>query len=506
MNEIWSHILSFGGGVVIVAIIAIWVLRNPDKIEIIAAWFFRTFHWIHDKWEYSNIATNVQSTVNTYGEKVAKEAPGVLPHAMKIEWAKDAQSVEARLRDGDIVVTMDYSPNRDRNLVISTLAYLSKDLLPWTRPYVDQTLMRATDFTFAKNLFVSSGYGMATQYFFENYLQPEIETDKLLNEDCIKLDQLQEAGYFTRIFLRQLQNFGEKSFPATPNDEIKIEPRDFTEFLLNIVNKERGVDVPGGLTFARSKIRASVMLIARIETRKIGVWPYIRRLNICRDRGVEYLYICARGSYNVDFAEQFAKDQEKAGSLRILTSHKYVQTLEGKDTISMCVVCSLNLLVPPRDISDPHGVIYDLLEEYIEEVRDSKIEVVAVARHPGVKSKIAVESMVEGLDAISCCTKQSRLISMQFALAGEQLEFIKWSYEPESMIIAALAPLKQENVLQVDTDISIKKATVKVDGWKAKRSATGRGSQNLELAKEMTDWEIVIEDASKEIKSESESG
>ena len=496
MSDLVSNIVSFFGGAGIIILMAIWALKSPEKIETIVAWFYRTFNWVSKKWEYNTVATDVQNKVNTYGEKLIREAPGVLPHAMKIDWSKDSQSVEASLRRGEIVVTLDFSHNRDRNLVVATLAYLAKGLLPWARTYVDQTLIRAVDFTVAKNIFASSKQNLATQYFFENFLRPGVQENPQLQEDCTALDLIHDRGLFTRVFLRQLHVMGEKVFPATPDAALQNETRDFKNFLHQIASKQRGVNVPGGLTFAGSKIRASVMLVAKEETLVYGLTPYLRRTSICRSRGVEYLYICGIGADNISLAEHIAKVEEAAGVLRVLDVLKYRLSLQGRDYNSVCIICALNLIIPSRATSEVVNEVYNVLEEHIDEIADGQVEVMAIARKQGVRSKIAVRSLAEGIDAVAICTKQEMLTAMQFALAGEQLEFVKWSYEPESMIISSLYPLKRDQVLELVVNTDLKEATVKVDGWKARRNAIGRGNQNLELAMDLTEWKITVEDAS----------
>jgi hypothetical protein len=165
MNDVLGRLASFVSGGGLVAVAVWWGLRNLDKVETVMAWFYRTFSWAYKRWEYGNVATSIQSSVNTATRALNKESGDVLPHAMKIEWAKTAPAAEAFLRSGEIVVTMDYSPNRDRNLVVSTLLYLDKGLLPRARPYVDGTLMRAADYTVAKDIFATSGRSLALSFF-----------------------------------------------------------------------------------------------------------------------------------------------------------------------------------------------------------------------------------------------------------------------------------------------------------------------------------------------------
>lgn len=500
MNEIIGYVLSFLGGGGIFAVLVLWGLKNLDKVEALVAWFYRTFSWAHKKWEYGNVATNVQSTVNTVSEALNREAPDVSPHPMKIEWAKTAQAAEAFLRDGEIIVTMDYSPNRDRNLVVSTLAYLGKGLLPRARPYVDKILLRATDFTVAKRIFMSARQSLAMSFFFENYLEPEMEKEPQLRDGCTLLDRLQGAGFFSRIFLRQIHYIGDKVFPATPDDATRRESRDFAYFLEEIATRERGEKT--SLTFARSRIRANVMLVAREEAKLWGTQRYERRTQINLDRGIEHMYICARGVDNISLAQQIAKEQEKADRLKVLTQHNFLQTIDGEECNAICIVCALNLLTPARAALEPSSVLYRLLEEHIEQLSDGRVEVVALARQPGVKSKIAVRPVTDGVDALRCCTERARLEAMESALGGERLEFIQWSNDPELVIVASLTPLHPDKVVEVISDLEARQAIVAVNGWEAKQKALGRGGQNLACAMKLTGWEIMVEDVSREEKNQ----
>ncbi|MGB3906264.1 MAG: hypothetical protein WBB22_15245 [Anaerolineae bacterium] len=498
MNEVLGYLVSFLGGGGLVAAALFWALSNLEKVEAFMAWFHRTFSWAYRKWEYGNVATNIQASVNTARQALNAEGGEVLPHAMKIEWAKTAEVTEAFLKSGEIVVTMDYSPNRDRNLVVSTLLYLGKGLLPRARPYVDDTLMTATDFTVAKSIFMSARESLAMSFFFEKYLQPEMEKEPHLRDDCTLLDGLRQSGFFSRIFLRQIQYVGENAFPAIPDDATKRESRDFAQFLSKIATKERGEDVPGGLTFARSRIRASVMLIARQDTKLWGTGAYDRRTRIHLDRGVEYMYICARGADNISLAQQVASEQESAGRVRVLARHSFVEAIENMELPVTCIACALNLLSPAGRAPEPSSVLYRLLEEHIEELRDGRIEVVATARQRGIRSKVAVRSLTSGVDVLACCTEKTRLGAIQAALGGEQVEFIRWSNDPQSLILASLTPLDPTKVVDVNIDLEKRAVTVQVDGWKARRKALGRGDQNTRCAAELTGWQITVEEAPEE--------
>lgn len=497
MNDLVENLIVFLLGAGSTGTVAIWIFRNRNVLISLAAWFHRTFGWVTKKFEYGNVAYNIEATVNRAGEVLDRNASDVLPYPIKITWAKTSQELETSLRKGEIVVTMQYSPNRDRNLVVSTLAYLRKGLLPRVRSYVDKTLMEATDFTVAKQIFLDSGQEMAVPFFFERYLEPATEEDSNLRNDLTRLDRINEAGMFTRVFLREVKHLGDKVYPATPNKKIWEESRAFSEFLEAIAEKERGVDVPGGLMFPGSRIRTSLMLIARARTKIFGTKSYIRRIRIDLNRSVGHMYVFARSAGNIKLAEEVLAEAEGSEMLRPIAHFQYSQVVGGTEQPAICVICALNILMRPAEEAAPSQVLMDVLCEHISELTDGKIEVVAASRQSGLKSKVAVRSVYKGLNAILCCAQDNRKDAIEIAL-GEDVEFVPWLNDPEEFIVAALYPLEKNEVVEMEVDEERRVSELKVDGWKAKRKALGKGDINLKLAAELTGWQIKVIDIAEE--------
>lgn len=491
-----NFIITFGVGALTATGIIFWILNNPDKIERIFALIYRTFSWVSKKLEYGKISTNIQAAVNSASNEVNRDCPEILPYAMKIKWAKTSQDTETFLRNGEIIVTMDYSRNDDRNLVVSTLAYIEKGLLPIARSYVDETLMKATDFTVAKTIFTSNYGGLSMNYFLQNYLKPEVNNDSQLQKDCTLLDSIHKAGFLSKIYLRQIHHFGNKIYPATPDQATKKESQDFAIFLDKIATRKGGEEV--NLTFAQSRIRINVLLIAQDETKIWGIGAYLRRIKINLDRGIEYTYICARGPENVSLAQEIATKEEKNGHLKIISKHNFLQPIENKEVSAIVIVCAMNLLTAPGTKAGPFDKRYRIIKENVKELREGQVEVVSAAILPGAKSKIAVRSLIDNLNPVSCFTEQSRLSTMESYLGGERLEFIRWSNDPKSLIIDSLTPLNPNKVIKIEIDAKRKQAIIKVDGWKAKRKALGRGDQNINCAMELTGWQIAVEEIPKE--------
>lgn len=494
MNNPIGYIISYLLGAGSFASIVWWIIRNRDTVWAFLAWFLRTFTWISKRLEYGNVAYNIEAVVNKAGTSLETEAPEVLPYPLKIEWARTATEVEATLRQGEIVVLMDYSQNRDKNLVVSTLAYIRRGLLPRARAYADPRLMLAADFTLAKNIFQLSTQELAVPYFFENYLDPAFKEEPELRDDLSCMDRLQDRGLFSRIFLRELKNLGDKVYPATPSEAVWQESRAFSEYLDRLAQKERGEDIPGGLTFAGSKIRVAIMLVARTRTKVHGIEPYLRRIQIDLNRGIEYLYVLARTADNIKLAEEILAEAKSNKHLMILKRHTFQQRVADAELTAVCIICALNLLMRPATQVEPTDILYTLLREHIPEITANQIEVVAIARAPGQQSKVALRALRDGIDPIACCTSEPYLLALETSLADEQIDFILWTNDPQSLIIESLSPLPPDHVVEVILDGENKHATIRVEGWKAKRHALGRGNQNQRLAQELTGWRINVED------------
>jgi len=492
MDDLWDWILGglAGSGVTLAAVR--WVIKNRNAVIRFLAWLFRTFHRVSQRLEYGNVSYNIEVLVNTVGENFNIDAPDALPYPMKIEWSRTGDEIEAHLREGEIIVALDYSPNRDRNLVVGTMTYLRKGLLPRARPYTDKSLMTATEFTVGRSVFAESGQETAFNYFFENFVDPATERDSSLRERLSSLERLQDVGFFSRVLLRELRNLGVRLYPAVPKESHWSETIEFTEFLERIANRERGVYVSGGLAFFGQRIRANLLLVAAYRTKIHGLKPYLKRIQIERDRGVQDMYVFARGGENIELADQIVSESEDMENLTVVSRHSFQQVLPDGVYNAVCIICRLNLRMRAAVIASSEDVLYQLLLDHVDEIADGKIEIVGLARAPGVCSKIAVRSLVDGLEPVKCCTEERSLLPIETSLGDEELHFIQWSADPRKMILSALFPLSEDDVIKMSTKEPHRRAKLEVGSWKAKRKACGKGDINLRLAMAITDWNIHV--------------
>ena len=153
---------------------------------------------------------------------------------------------------------------------------------------------------------------------------------------------------------------------------------------------------------------------------------------------------------------------------------------------------------PVIKISRTHrNLLRRLMEQEIPEVRDGIVEIKAIAREPGARSKAAVTATVPGVDPVGSCVgmRGLRIQNIVNELSGEKIDVVEWSGDLASYISNALSPAKVQSVI-LDDGNPIKTATVIVPDRQLSL-AIGKEGQNARLAAKLTGWRI-------DIKSESE--
>ncbi|MFZ1019798.1 MAG: transcription termination factor NusA [Minisyncoccia bacterium] len=124
------------------------------------------------------------------------------------------------------------------------------------------------------------------------------------------------------------------------------------------------------------------------------------------------------------------------------------------------------------------------------EIENGVVEIKSVAREAGARSKIAVFSNDEHIDAVGSCVGQkgTRVNTITSELSGEKIDIIPWSSDPKIFVSNALSPAK---VTSIETDEKEHKAVVEV-GNDQLSLAIGKGGQNVRLAAKLTGWRIDI--------------
>ena len=178
------------------------------------------------------------------------------------------------------------------------------------------------------------------------------------------------------------------------------------------------------------------------------------------------------------YAEQIRGERFKQGD----TIHAYIESIDTTRRSGGFVRLSR---------SNKQFVV-KLFEAEVPELSEEVLEVKKIARDPGVRTKIAVESKDPTVDPVGAFIGQRgvRVMAVKSELGGEQIDIINWSDAPDSFVGEALLPAE---VMGVEADEGKKEAKVKT-GEDQIPVAIGRGGQNLRLAAQLTEWGITIVD------------
>lgn len=130
----------------------------------------------------------------------------------------------------------------------------------------------------------------------------------------------------------------------------------------------------------------------------------------------------------------------------------------------------------------------------VPEINDGVIEIKALAREPGSRTKIAVISKVDGVDPVGSCVGQrgTRVMAVSNELGQEKLDIVEWSEDPAKFITNSLSPAKVKEVKILQNRAA--KVFIPEDQLSL---AIGKGGQNVRLAAKLTGWKIDVRSAEK---------
>ena len=147
---------------------------------------------------------------------------------------------------------------------------------------------------------------------------------------------------------------------------------------------------------------------------------------------------------------------------------------------------------PRLMISRTHpSLVKRLFEMQVPEIYDGVVEIKAISREAGSRSKLAVSSRDENVDPVGACIgpKGARVSSIVDELGGEKIDVVPYSEDPAEFVSAALSPATVRSVEVVDNDPPSCRVTVPDHQLSL---AIGNKGQNARLAAKLTGWKIDI--------------
>jgi N utilization substance protein A len=147
-------------------------------------------------------------------------------------------------------------------------------------------------------------------------------------------------------------------------------------------------------------------------------------------------------------------------------------------------------------------VLRELFRQEIPEIANEAVEIKALAREAGSRSKVAVWTKERGIDPVGACIGQRgvRIQTIISELGGEKIDVIEWSEDIKKFVANALSPAKAQ---LIELDEKNKTAVVMVPEDKLSL-AIGRGGQNIRLASRLAGYNIEVKGAAKEEETKKE--
>ncbi|CAA9367162.1 MAG: Transcription termination protein NusA [uncultured Nocardioidaceae bacterium] len=159
-----------------------------------------------------------------------------------------------------------------------------------------------------------------------------------------------------------------------------------------------------------------------------------------------------------------------------------------------CLVVSVRrgMRGPQVNLSRSHpNLVKKLFALEVPEIADGTVEICAIAREAGHRTKIAVRSTVPGVNAKGSCIGPmgQRVRNVMHELHGEKIDIVDWSDDPAELVAHALSPARVSSVQVVDAEA--RAARVVVPDYQLSL-AIGKEGQNARLAARLTGWRIDI--------------
>ncbi|MCX6400078.1 MAG: transcription termination factor NusA [Propionibacteriales bacterium] len=159
-----------------------------------------------------------------------------------------------------------------------------------------------------------------------------------------------------------------------------------------------------------------------------------------------------------------------------------------------CLVVSVRkgMRGPQITLSRSHpNLVKKLFALEVPEIADGTVEIAAIARESGHRTKIAVKSAVPGVNAKGACIGPmgQRVRNVMAELGGEKIDIVDWSDDPAELVAHALSPAQVQSVTVVDA--AARSARVVVPDFQLSL-AIGKEGQNARLAARLTGWRIDI--------------
>ncbi|WGM88576.1 MAG: hypothetical protein NUK63_06530 [Candidatus Bathyarchaeum tardum] len=328
-NIILQIIGTVGSGFSL-GILVLYLITSVPYFETVSVLLGKAFSFL-DFAERGAVAHQIQKSLNFSQEEINNEVKGLFPYPAKVEWVDKDSYIDT---DQELVVIrMKEHEANPRNVAYAVVDYVSKGLVPYSRQYLPESIETAIDSTVVRKILYEKDSG-AFDYYLTNVLNKKI-TSPEVQKHIDLMANLDDHGYFTRIYLEEIKELGLSLYPRTYTSAM-IETEEFANHLDVLSTRKRG-ELSKADPFVKRHIKVAFVLIA--ETHKLkndGLGNHLLYAQHCIEEGAEVIYLLSRGKKN-KHAMVLARAIETGCNMQITNFGEIAETFNDSEVQTMIV-------------------------------------------------------------------------------------------------------------------------------------------------------------------------
>jgi predicted RNA-binding protein with RPS1 domain len=320
-----------GSGVAIIAI-AFLLISNPDKVQLWTAWLWKGVRFASKKAEYSYIAADVAGNLNAHLRRhLTEEMEGPTIPRIAIRWTNSPETITAE-SPGTLIVRM--RPHRDRaaNILHASMAVTPRIVIPTLRSQLRPEQSQGIDLQLCRRLAEETSATAVTTYRL-SILDPALSALPNIGPVLDELNTVDLSGLFLPVLIQELTKLA-AVHPLDSLPGLADEVAEFSSYLRTVGERSPGDDVD--LEFVGRYFKVNILLVAKAETKAIGVGPYRARVTRELAEGVESFYVMAT-ERNIGFANAVVDALESDLRLIRHKSRALAITRAGRRTSAVIV-------------------------------------------------------------------------------------------------------------------------------------------------------------------------
>lgn len=382
IKQIFSEYGYYGILILIIAVLFFF----PDNAKKWAGWIYYFLGYCFQIFRKRAIRFRLESSCSKSLKSFSKELPDLDIPDLSIEWIKTDDNLDTIFKEGKAIVKLKFEKDQTKNILKATTVYVKDAFLKHSKPYMSDNLKKAIDFSIIRKILLNINKNKKN--IISQFIEDNISETEQLTEQISYIEEIDENGLLTRIFIREIDYWGTKLAGRLPKNEHKEEADNFLNFIYDIAIREH--DDYTELQFIKNNLKIGVLLVAKKDTYlSYGLEPYLRRIKLGLAQGIETNYLLARDD-KVSILKKVASELIETDNFILINEPR-----EFKDNNNRNVICYALRINKDSVISETIQTISSAIKE--------KNEIV------GVITRVSENGLKIDLNGIEGYVKKSNL-------------------------------------------------------------------------------------------------